>query len=211
MQTKTIQKPIFLVFISAILLSLAWYFPLGALALFGAFVPLFYLTDSSTKTFRTWLYVYFCLFLWNLATTWWVWNASAGGAIGMLFANTLLMSFPWLFYLIIKKRLGNILAKYAFTTAWLSFEYLHLNWELSWSWLNLGNGFAYTHTLVQWYEYTGVLGGTLWVLLINVFSYEIIFSQNKKILPVALPTLFLPIILSLIIYFSYKEKGENVE
>ncbi|GAB4134410.1 MAG: hypothetical protein OHK0045_21210 [Raineya sp.] len=129
----------------------------------------------------------------------------------MLFANTLLMTLPWAFYILIRKKLGNNLAKYAFVAAWISFEYGHLNWELSWSWLNLGNGFAYTHVLVQWYEYTGVLGGTLWVLIINIFLYNLIFAKNRKMLSPTLLALFLPILLSLFIYFAYEEKGKDVE
>jgi len=213
MQTKIFQKPIFLVFLTSFLLSLAWYCPFGSLALLGAFLPLWYLIDSFEKVakLKIWAYVYLSLFLWNLATTWWVWNASAGGAVAMLVANTLLMSLPWLFYLFSRKKLGNNLAKYAFIAAWLSFEYGHLNWELSWSWLNLGNGFAYTHTLVQWYEYTGVLGGTLWILLSNVLLYEIISTKKRKSISVALTVFFLPIIASFWIYFDYEEKGENVE
>ena len=207
MQTKIFQNPLFLALASAVLLSLAWYVPLGCLTLFVAFVPLFYITENAKKK---WLFVYVALFLWNLATTWWVWNASAGGAVAMLFANTLLMTIPWGAYLLLKKYLGKW-NKYFLVTAWILFEYAHLNWDLSWSWLNLGNGFAYTHTLVQWYEYTGVLGGTLWVLLVNVFLYEFFVEKRKQRLRWALTTLFLPIFVSLIIYFAYEEKGENVE
>ena len=55
---------------------------------------------------------------------------------------------------------------------WIAFEYLHLNWDLSWPWLILGNVFSSHPVLVQWYSYTGVLGGTLWIFLINILVFK---------------------------------------
>jgi len=55
---------------------------------------------------------------------------------------------------------------------WMSLELLHLNWQLAWPWLNLGNAFASRPEWVQWYEYTGTFGGTLWVLLTNLLVFN---------------------------------------
>jgi hypothetical protein len=33
---------------------------------------------------------------------------------------------------------------------WIAFEQLHLNWELSWTWLNLGNGFSNNILFIQY-------------------------------------------------------------
>ena len=52
-------------------------------------------------------------------------------------------------------------------------EYLHLNWDLSWPWLTLGNVFANTTYFAQWYEYTGFLGGSFWVLIINILFFKL--------------------------------------
>jgi len=206
------------VFLVPLLLSPAWYFAGGAVLLFAGFVPLFVIENEIRKQnakypkLQLFGYVYLSLFLWNLATTWWVWNASAGGAVGMLIANTLLMALPWVFYSQIKQKLGLTWGLWALVAAWLTFEYIHLNWELSWSWLNIGNGFAYSHLLVQWYEYTGSLGGTLWVLAANVLFYHA-FSQEftkKAIVQLAL-VLVVPIVVSLVLYAVYTEKGEKVE
>ena len=97
---------------------------------------------------------------------------------------------------------------------WVAFEYLHINWDLSWCWLTLGNGFLNNISLVQWYEYTGVLGGSIWVLLINillfVFLKNIILVRNQKLIKntrwMILIILLTPIIFSIIRYATYKEK-----
>ena len=46
-----------------------------------------------------------------------------------------------------------------------------MNWDLSWQWLNLGNVFSERINWIQWYEYTGVFGGSLWVLCSNLMLF----------------------------------------
>lgn len=58
-------------------------------------------------------------------------------------------------------------------TFWVSYEYIHFNWELSWPWLTLGNVFATHPQWVQWFETTGTTGGTIWLLLSNLLAYEL--------------------------------------
>lgn len=119
------------------------------------------------------------MFTWNVATTWWIWNASAEGAIAAFLANSLLMCFPWLGYKIVKNRFGKAIGFISLIAFWMCFEYIHLlDWGLSWPWLTLGNVFA-THTeWIQWYEYTGTSGGTLWVLLSNILLFSL-FSEYQ--------------------------------
>ena len=55
---------------------------------------------------------------------------------------------------------------------WIATEYWYTVGEFSWPWLILGNGFSHDVWLVQWYEYTGVFGGSLWVLLCNILFFR---------------------------------------
>jgi apolipoprotein N-acyltransferase len=72
----------------------------------------------------------------------------------------------------VKRFGGKALGYLSLICFWLTYEYLHLNWDAPWPWLNLGNGFASRTDWIQWYEYTGAEGGTLWVLLVNIFLFE---------------------------------------
>jgi len=61
--------------------------------------------------------------------------------------------------------------------SWMCIEFFHLqNWGLSWPWLTLGNSFAAFPALIQWYEFTGAAGGSLWILLMNAGIYSMIRS-----------------------------------
>src|SRR5690606_29707970 len=65
-------------------------------------------------------------------------------------------------------RFGSRWADPALVIAWLAFERLIHDWDLQWPWLSLGNVFGTRPAWVQWYEFTGMVGGTQWVLLLNL-------------------------------------------
>jgi apolipoprotein N-acyltransferase len=188
-------------FLPGLLFYLAWppkdFFFLS----FIAFIPLFLLEKETehSKGFG-WL-TYATLLFWNILTTWWVWYASPAGSIAMLLANSALMLLPWIGYRKAKQSLGEGKAFFAFVTFWLLFEYIHLNWQITWPWLTLGNVFAKHNNVVQWYEVTGTLGGTLWVLLANVYIYKATLLKGKKVWLKPALILILPICFSIVYRF----------
>lgn len=120
--------------------------------------------------------IYSGLLLWNALTTYWVMKATIGGGLFALIANAALMTLPFVLFHAVRRRLRWPwgLAFLVLVCAWMSLELLHLNWQTAWPWLNLGNAFAARTDWVQWYEYTGTMGGTLWVWLVNGLLFSII-------------------------------------
>ncbi len=171
--------PVLLAFSSGLLLWAAWPTSPLTLLIFIAFIPLLYLSDLVQNRWTYFGCVYLAMVIWNVATTWWVGNTpvpASGVAANTI--NALIMCVPWLGFKNSGKRFGVTGSYVALIVYWLTFEYIHLNWELSWPWLTLGNVFA-THTRwIQWYEYTGVSGGTLWVLIVNIALYNL-WRQRK--------------------------------
>lgn len=152
---------------------LAWP-PIGIFVLlFVGFVPLLQQQEEwqERSGWQWWIRLYGSLFFWNFFTTWWVWNSTAPGAVAMLVLNTLFMTIPWMLYRYSRKKLGDP-AIYLLVFFWLVYEYLHHRWDLSWPWLTLGNGLASAPWLVQWYDITGTLGGSAFVLAMNVLIWE---------------------------------------
>ena len=214
---------------SALLLSVGWPpLPLSFM-LFLAWVPLLQGIDAilaaheDRRVYRTtWLFTFFCFLVWNGLTTWWVSRATLGGGLFAVTINSVLMSLPVMVYVAARRHLGNMASYMTLVSAWITFEYLHLRWELTWPWLTLGNGFADHPAWVQWYEWTGVLGGSLWILVVNILiyrelsklasyalgisgRYEASVRQRNSlamVLAATRPALFLlvPLILSLIMY-----------
>jgi apolipoprotein N-acyltransferase len=205
--------------VSGLMCFLAWP-PIGFVGfIFFAWIPLLHIQDVASKKWRFVFLLYLSLLTWNAATTWWICNASAPGAAMAIFINSAIMLLPWLGYRTIQKKAGRFLGYVSLVFFWLSFEYLHLqDWGLSWPWLTLGNAFASNPELIQWYEYTGTSGGTLWILLINIFLYEAIRLgslnglRNKTFHRAFVPlsALFiLPVIFSFLLKKKYDHKTSN--
>src|SRR5690606_24682498 len=132
----------------------------------------------------------------------------------------LLMSIPWLLFRITKRNAGPGWGYFSLVMYWISFEYIHLNWDISWPWLTLGNGFATFPEWIQWYEYTGVFGGTLWIWLVNLLIFFALAGKpfsttdkkaDRRFVVYALLLISLPIAYSYYSYFTYEEEGESVE
>lgn len=179
---------------------------------FAGLVPVFVIerilvSRNSTAWFGS--FAYLAMFQFNLLTTWWVGYASVGGAIAMLLANSLLMTLPFLGYRWAKSLVGEPKALLAFVLFWLSMEYLHFNWDLAFPWLTLGNAFASSTNLIRWYSTTGVFGGSLWILLVNVLLFRLIMSPSKKLSVRTGLLLIIPIIWSIVIQLRYEEKSDR--
>lgn len=207
--------PLVLALGSGVLMWLGWPPKSLTLLLFVGFVPLFYLNEhlsqigSSDK--KIFWYTYLGLFTFNVLTTWWVAYASVGGAIFMVFFDTTLMALPFLAYHKSKRIMGMRKALFAFIFYWMAIEYLHSHWQFSFPWLSMGNGMATSPNWVQWYEFTGVSGGSLWILGLNVMVFYVIANFKKvRLLSIAL-VLVLPIIFSHLILKNLPESFDSKE
>jgi len=165
--------------LTGLLLVVAWPVFWFALLLFVAWVPLLIIANNVTKKLTFFGYTFLSVLIWNIGTTYWMWNSTDVGSVAAIVANSLLMSVPWLFYFSASQKNKNI-GYFTLIAAWLTFEYIHLNWQISWPWLTLGNGFAMHTTTVQWYEYTGVAGGSFWILLMNILVHKLVVAKKEK-------------------------------
>lgn len=157
---------------SGVLLWAAWPTSPLTFLIFIAWLPLLFIAERVTDWKKFLGYQFLTLLTWNVLTTWWVANSTLIGGIMAFLVNSILMSIPWMVYFFTRKRFNTFWSTVAFISYWITFEYLHQNWDLSWPWLTLGNAFATHPTWVQWYEYTGTTGGTLWVLVANLIMFN---------------------------------------
>ncbi|MBO7321253.1 MAG: apolipoprotein N-acyltransferase, partial [Bacteroidales bacterium] len=225
------------ILISSLLLSLPFLVDhLGFLALFGM-VPLFFIEDICRKhdvKGGTWYY-YLLFVVWNTITTYWVSYATLPGGIAAILLNAFQMSLVFWFYRLFKKQIlkrdgasrDSFIPYLFFIVTWLGWEHYYFDAEVSWPWLVLGNAFAGSIKSVQWYEYTGTLGGSLWILLSNVLLYRIIVkeagrdkdageSKYQRRQRYALyggyaSLIILPFVISFVMFSSYEEKKDPCE
>ncbi|MGZ3757041.1 MAG: apolipoprotein N-acyltransferase [Mucilaginibacter sp.] len=223
------KKNILLSISSGLLLWLAWP-PIHytTFLLFVGLVPMLVAMENiiqsqATKKGKKIFGVTFLgFFIWNTLSIYWVYNSlkTVGAVVAAPITlipytlGPLLMSTAcWLYY---RMRLTTTRswALAALVCFWIGYEYLHQTWDLNFPWMTLGNGFATTHQWVQWYEYTGAYGGTIWIWLVNVLAFLIysgIREAQKSSIRLRLTSgfvivLLFPLAFSLYRYYTYTEQ-----
>ena len=203
-------KKLTLSILSGLLLVISWPPIINfTFLIFFSLVPLFILADYVAKKdikFRAYFgYIYLAFFIFNICSTFWIHHAHFGGAVFAIFCNSFFMTCIFYLYSKIKNTIQWKQTFFILPLLWIGFEYLHLNWDLSWPWLTLGNVFSSHSGWVQWYSYTGVLGGTLWIFIVNFLAFQLYQEKNNTYLKnwyfsSIFLAIFLPIGLSYVMY-----------
>lgn len=215
-------KLLLLSLLSGLLLAGSWY-PHGLpFVIFFALVPMIIMSDkllekgSKVPFWKGFIFSYPGFLLWNAITTYWICYTTVPGGIGASVLNAMLEALVFASWHCCRKQItqkwihGVLLVAF-----WMSFEYLHLNWQLTWPWLNLGNVFATAPRFVQWYSVTGTLGGTLWVLVSNLLMYWALCYQKEykarawKQIAIFILWIALPVIISAVMYTTYEKKIDH--
>ena len=214
-----IRKNISLSLASGLLLGLPWSVSSLLFVIFIAWVPLLLVEEETrhhANPYTSFNYAFVSFLLWNILGTWWVAQAQLVGAILIIFANSLLQAL--VFWLASRIRIIlRIPLLFSFLLIWMGYEHIHLFWDLAWPWLNLGNALATTPKLIQWYEFTGVRGGTLWIIMINFAALKVYNTYREKSPgsialagAIALVLFLIPIFGSYQIFQNIEEADETV-
>jgi apolipoprotein N-acyltransferase len=223
------KKNLPLAILSGLLLWIAWPpTPYSTFLLFIGFVPMLLAieniikSDKPKKGRQVFNLAFIGFFIWNSLSVYWVYNALK--IVGDLVAvpitlipyslGPLLMAAAFWLYYRLRLVAPRWVALIGLVCFWIGYEYLHQSWDLNFPWMTLGNGFAVTHQWVQWYEYTGVYGGTIWIWVVNILAFLIYTgfreAQTKQSRIVLISALVVavaaPMGYSLLVYNNYVEE-----
>lgn len=202
--------------LSALLFYLAFLPGFSGFLASVALLPLLWvehhLYGGQKKSRQAFLYAYLSFGLFNIGAMWWLAYATWLALAAILLVNTSLFALVFYLYHVAKRRLDARFAYMALLAFWLAGEYLHSTWDLSFPWLFLGSALGKDIRLIQWYDYTGVAGGTLWLLLINLFIFRLLISFREHFpvrqryfnLLFLLVLLVVPVLISLYRYQHYQ-------
>ena len=214
--------------LSAVIMSIPFLVPnTGFLSLLGL-IPLLCMERIATLMGKkhAWIYHYSTFVIWNAITTFWVCNATVAGGLFAIFANAFQMSLIFGLFRLSKKKFKGALPYIFLMVTWIAWERFYFDAEISWPWLVLGNSFAQSTWAIQWYEFTGTLGGSLWIWACNLGIFGLLVSLsdgrwctfNWKAKTAAITGLFsvlvIPFIASAVIENKYKDamtSGEQLE
>ncbi|MDZ7697474.1 MAG: hypothetical protein U5R49_11315 [Deltaproteobacteria bacterium] len=213
------QRRALLALTSGLLLGLPWSIPRLYPVIFIAWVPLLMLeqeSDDDPNPYTVFNYAFLSFLVWNILGTWWIVRAQWLGAILIMVANALVQALVFWSISRVRGRLRLPLV-IPFGIVWMGYEHFHEAWDLAWPWLNLGNALNTAPRLIQWAEYTGIRGATLWIILTNVIVLGLVNACRKKawqrtaplgFLLVAL--VFIPVRFSHYLYDRFEEGEEMV-
>ncbi|MEQ8525780.1 apolipoprotein N-acyltransferase [Gracilimonas sp.] len=177
---------------------------------FPAFILLFYLSDKCDSYKQVAYYSYAGFVVWNLIGTYWLMMASLGAGIAAILANSVLMTIPLcLAKFFSQKSNSPILVALLQTAAWVSYEFLHHQWDLSWTWLSIGNAWSNFIGVIQYISFTGHLGITFWVVLSSALTYQVIKSKERNLAYVTLGVFLIFPIWSFLLFESETETGNS--
>ncbi|MDP4222479.1 MAG: apolipoprotein N-acyltransferase [Bacteroidota bacterium] len=196
--------------------SLAWSGWCPGIILLASFVPFFIIEEHlyvnriryPSGSCFTYLLPGFTIF--SMLTLGWIRAVSLTAAVCVILIAACLMAFIfWLGHLV-KRKSAPVQGTLSLVVFWLALEFICLRFNIISPWINLGNGLSKDISIIQWYEVTGVGGGTLWILLSNVFLTRLIVMRSSgkrkilKYLLIWLAIVVLPATISLIRFYTIK-------
>lgn len=175
---------------SAILLGLAFPpLPFGLLAAV-AFVPMFILLEQLDTYGDVVRYGYLWAFVLHIIVLYWPGGFVHGRDMYLMMAGAGLVIIHPLFFVpifmvmhAVRRHLGATTAVLTFPVLWVGMEYLRSIGELAFPWLTIGNTQTYSLARIQFIEYTGVLGLSLWLLLINSLTFILLRAAGNGAQP----------------------------
>jgi apolipoprotein N-acyltransferase len=168
-------------------------FPLGLLAWVGL-VPLLLVLNAQPRPRGAFRFVYAAMLAFHLITLNWTGDYVEAQDVYMMIAGALTMFLHPFFYflplggyLIVRRHLGEHVALTALPFLWVGYEYSHTLTEWSFPWLTLGYSQSYNIARIQYIDFTGVLGVSFWIVVLNVLVYHILRAliEGKAVRSVA--------------------------
>lgn len=210
---KDMQRKLIYCLVSIVLLSVAWLGGLGFTTLVGL-VPLLLISSSLGDSARDWWrmagWAALTFVGWNVASVWWIANATPIGPVAATFFSSWWMMVAFMLFHYVSKRAPKVIAYTILVAAWVATEHLYTHTEvISFPWLALGNAFSQSPWAVQWYSLTGVEGGSMWVMLCNIAALEAWQQRTRISMVRAVTVAVVPVVASLIIYWSYEPASQR--
>ena len=202
--------------LSGLMLFFAWPVDGFPFLIFFAFIPLLWVESSQHAVNRQFfMLALLTTLIWNLGTTWWIYNASPEGSAMAIIANAILMAAVFYIFHLARIKFGPMKGYLILVLLWMTFEWQHFRWDICWPWLNLGNSFAGDVFWIQWYEFTGQLGGTLWIWLMNISLFAAIkrcldSGWQWRLFLAPFLIFAIPTLVSAGIWFTFSEKDNPV-
>jgi apolipoprotein N-acyltransferase len=205
-QMKNTSISIALACLSGLFLYFSWpsigIFPL----LFVGFVPLFFALERLSAWDSKWrllvllVAAFLAHIIWIGGSFRWIHAASPKSYQIAVITESLTLMIALAPILSVKKRLGEKAMWIYFVAAYMTVEWINQHWMMGTPYFLLGSGLGMYPKLIQIYEYIGVEGGSLFILLVNLGFFFVLknrlAARNTKYSWLFLAAAIFPFVLS---------------
>jgi apolipoprotein N-acyltransferase len=175
-KNNTAIAPWILFLISAALLSGGWLMKPFPLLIFFGFAPLFAIVDQVKQDDNFWTNIEFILLA--LLASFFAAQHFDSNLIVIAMVQTIVFSFAYLGYAFAHQNLGERLGKFTILFFWLGLEYIALKLPWRSNFIFLSDVFELHASWTRWTIFTGYIGITLWILVVNLLVYLSILKSG---------------------------------
>ena len=171
---------------------------------FPAFTGLFYILDTFVQPGLRLLAITFFILAYSLATFSYLTHV-ANTPLGLILVIIpwVIYTIPMLFSIFCKRRVVE-----AFAFAWLIGEIVFLTIPIGNPYLIAGTPLSYLPDAIQWYRYSGPIGGSIWLLGLSYLLYRTLIRKDMPYYALAFGVV-LPVLCSLLIGWSVSDNGHR--
>jgi apolipoprotein N-acyltransferase len=192
---KFFESKTFLCVLSGLMLGLSFpsypIFHLEVLAWVG-FVPLLFALHDATDFRTAYRYIFTAMFCMTIASVWWVVLSTPAGGVLMYFAQSFFMTIPLSVFYVVHRVWKTFLTRphgkfwsrvaawrvdaslFFFPLVWTAWEWIYIDWEISFGWITLGNSQSNLIWMIQYVDMFGVWGISFWLCLFNILAFVLV-------------------------------------
>lgn len=206
--------------LSILLGFFAWNVTGCSVLIFVAIVPFLlgiYYSNFIDKSARLKLLVLLILFkfFWVFSQVFWLKDVTYDTFFVAVILHTICFVTIQIPTILTYNRIGRIYSVLLFLLGWVVFEYFMQHFALLSPFYILGVMLGEYETLIAWFRWLGIEGGTLWILLVNLVLFAVISGVIKhwslKVRITAVSLCFLPIVLSLLTSSFATKESKSIE
>ena len=198
--------------INGLFFALPYLFDAAVPTIFFALAFLFFFQEKCLNHFHKLIYLIICTSIWMFVILYWLhhddsisfWSTN----IIIIYSIIIIFLFLFVFFFFIVRLRVDVKWKYlVFTILWVIFELYHTEQQIRYPLFSLGLVLGNFPPIIQWYSFTGIVGGSLWILLVNFVVLEVV--KQKRFFLNSYLLFLLPIVLSLTMFVSIKYNNHN--
>lgn len=174
MENRISKNPVVVGSAAIVCLLLGWYWLPFLFFPFALLFRLKKILDSRDNIYQFSISIIFCVAVSIILI-----KILEGTLNGLTLTQAFTLPFAFIIFVFLDRKLPDRFSHFIIILFWLSFQYLFIKFTPDQSLFFLSDAPSIPPSWMRWNTYTGFMGGSLWILLINLFVFQSFFKAGK--------------------------------